>query len=69
MLNYALEQVTRLTNVSQVYLHVQTSNIAAVGFYKAHGFAVADTVQDYYKRIEPTTAYLLQLDINRKSDA
>lgn len=59
MLQYALEQVSKRTNVSQVYLHVQTSNEEAVAFYLNHGFEIAETVEGYYKRIEPSSAHVL----------
>jgi ribosomal protein S18 acetylase RimI-like enzyme len=40
-------------------LHVQTSNDAALEFYKKFGFTVTDTIKDYYKRIDPPDCFVL----------
>ncbi len=39
---------------------VQTSNDAALAFYPKFGFVATATIPEYYKRIEPTTAVLLE---------
>ncbi|OWZ18643.1 Acetyltransferase [Phytophthora megakarya] len=46
--------------VVQVYLHVQTSNTAALRFYRSHGFEVTQILRDYYKRLEPPDCYVLR---------
>ncbi|EGZ12990.1 hypothetical protein PHYSODRAFT_513686 [Phytophthora sojae] len=46
--------------VAQVYLHVQTSNKAALRFYIAHGFEATQILRNYYKRIEPPDCYVLR---------
>ncbi|KAE9042356.1 hypothetical protein PR003_g1661 [Phytophthora rubi] len=46
--------------VAQVYLHVQTSNNAALRFYLAHGFEATQILRNYYKRIEPPDCYVLR---------
>lgn len=46
--------------IEAVYLHVQTNNEAAIAFYNKFGFEIADTIKDYYKRIEPPDCYVLQ---------
>ncbi|OWA53874.1 putative N-acetyltransferase san [Hypsibius exemplaris] len=43
-----------------VVLHVQVNNEAALAFYKAHGFEIIDRTEQYYKRIEPADAFLLE---------
>ncbi|KAJ8544201.1 hypothetical protein ON010_g12066 [Phytophthora cinnamomi] len=46
--------------VVQVYLHVQTSNAAALRFYLAHGFEATQILRNYYKGIEPPDCYVLR---------
>ena len=46
--------------------HVQVNNEGAIAFYKKFGFEVVDKKQNYYKRIEPADAFVLQK--NLKSD-
>lgn len=43
-----------------VTLHVQINNEAALAFYKKFGFEVIGVSEQYYKRIEPADAYLLE---------
>ncbi|RLN36647.1 hypothetical protein BBI17_002676 [Phytophthora kernoviae] len=45
--------------IMQVYLHVQTSNTAALRFYFAHGFEATQVLRNYYKHIEPPDCYIL----------
>ena len=46
-----------------VTLHVQTSNEAALEFYKKSGFEVVGKSELYYKRIDPPDAFLLEKKI------
>lgn len=46
--------------IDYIYLHVQINNTGAIEFYKKFGFEVVDTKEDYYKRIEPSSAYVLR---------
>ncbi|GMF36520.1 unnamed protein product [Phytophthora fragariaefolia] len=50
--------------VGQVYLHVQTSNTAALRFYLAHGFEATQILRNYYKRIKPPDCYVLRRQLN-----
>ncbi|KAG3010159.1 hypothetical protein JG687_00004177 [Phytophthora cactorum] len=47
-------------SVVQVYLHVQTSNTAALRFYRSHGFEATQILRNYYKRIDPPDCYVLR---------
>ncbi|XP_015786021.1 N-alpha-acetyltransferase 50 [Tetranychus urticae] len=57
VLNYAQEN-----NLDGLFLHVQVNNDTALTFYKKFGFEIIDTKENYYKRIEPSAAYVLQKD-------
>jgi len=59
LLKYTLENAAQDTRVKMIHLHVQTSNEEAKAFYLHHGFEEIRVVEDYYKRIEPTSAFFL----------
>lgn len=40
--------------------HVQENNEVALAFYKKFGFEIVEKKKDYYKRIEPSDAYVLK---------
>ena len=66
LLNHILKIAKENDKVKEVYLHVQTNNDAARKFYKENfEFIEAETIPNYYKRIEPSDCYLLRLTINR----
>uniref|UniRef100_A0A914YHA9 N-terminal methionine N(alpha)-acetyltransferase NatE n=1 Tax=Panagrolaimus superbus TaxID=310955 RepID=A0A914YHA9_9BILA len=64
LISHVLALCEKDTNIESVYLHVQSSNEAAMEFYKKFGFEVVDNVKNYYKRIEPNDAYLLEKAVN-----
>jgi N-alpha-acetyltransferase 50 len=45
--------------VKSLYLHVQTTNQEAVGWYTKRGFVIEQTVEGYYRNIEDRDAYIL----------
>lgn len=47
--------------------HVQVNNQSALEFYKKFGFSVIATEKQYYKRIEPSDAYVLEKDLTQSS--
>jgi hypothetical protein len=51
-----------------LFRHVQVNNEGAIAFYKKFGFEVVDLKQNYYKRIEPADAYVLQKNLKITSD-
>ncbi|OZJ02210.1 hypothetical protein BZG36_04717 [Bifiguratus adelaidae] len=61
LLDHILKYAKSSTNprIHDIYLHVQTSNKEALSFYQKAGFEVKETVQNYYRNIEPRDAYLL----------
>ncbi len=61
MLEQVLTKVeAKYPSVVRVYLHVQVSNTLALDFYKRFGFVSGGIIPDYYKRITPTEAELLE---------
>lgn len=50
-----------------MYRHVQVNNEGAIDFYKKFGFEIVATKQQYYKRIEPADAHVLQKTVNPQS--
>jgi len=44
--------------------HVQLNNEEAIHFYQRFGFKIAGTKEDYYKRIDPPHAYILEKDLS-----
>ncbi|KJE95177.1 Nat13 protein [Capsaspora owczarzaki ATCC 30864] len=60
MLQHVLKECDHhLNTVESVYLHVQVGNEDALAFYKKFGFVVTETLDQYYKRIEPAGAHVL----------
>jgi len=61
-----LERVLRtvreaLPEVVLARLHVQINNTDAIRFYAKHGFAVVAEIAEYYRRVEPRAAAVLEL--------
>ncbi|KAL0956367.1 hypothetical protein HGRIS_002515 [Hohenbuehelia grisea] len=47
-------------HIDRVYLHVQLSNDDAKRFYEKHGFKVIGVHENYYKKIVPHDAWILE---------
>lgn len=45
------------------FSHVQINNDTAIEFYKKFGFEIVETKKNYYKRIEPADAHVLELKL------
>jgi len=60
MMRHLEEKVREKGGIAKIYLHVWTISQEALDFYKALGFQVTDEVADYYKDLDPQTAYLLE---------
>ena len=43
-----------------VLTNVQVNNESAIEFYKKFGFNIVETKEQYYKRIEPADAHVLE---------
>lgn len=60
MLNHVLNICEKDGTFDNIYLHVQISNESAIDFYRKFGFEIIETKKNYYKRIEPADAHVLQ---------
>jgi hypothetical protein len=47
------------------YRHVQINNETALSFYEKFAFEIISTATDYYQRLEPSDAYLLERKLNK----
>ena len=48
---------------------MQISNESAIDFYQKFGFEIIETKKNYYKRIEPADAHVLQKSLRSPSAA
>jgi len=49
--------------IVRVQLHVQENNEDARRFYERHGFTLIGTEKEYYKKIEPRGAWVLEKEV------
>jgi len=56
----ALKVGSKSKPLVSLYMHVQTSNTDARRFYERHGFIEVGKIDDYYKKIEPHDAWVLE---------
>jgi N-alpha-acetyltransferase 50 len=60
LLESVLASLDKHPNVVRVYLHVHTVNETALAFYSKFGFVSGGVIADYYKKITPPDAVLLE---------
>ena len=68
-MNHILNQITQWdqsNQISSVFLHVQTNNEEAIKFYERFGFSVVTEVENYYPRLTPSNAYILEKQLNNE---
>ncbi|EAU91495.1 N-acetyltransferase NAT13 [Coprinopsis cinerea okayama7 len=53
--------------IQKIYLHVQVSNEDAKRFYERHGFTEVGIHKDYYKKISPPDAWVLEKRVTAES--
>ncbi|KAJ3964880.1 N-acetyltransferase NAT13 [Lentinula raphanica] len=51
------------SRIDKIYLHVQISNTEAKKLYERHGFKEAGVHQNYYKKLVPRDAWIMELNI------
>lgn len=59
MLKHVLDYASK-KGIDYIYMHVQSNNTGAIEFYQKFGFEIVDTREDYYKKIEPSSALVLK---------
>lgn len=67
MLKHVFHLVDNDPSITSIYLHVQVNNQDAIKFYERHGFSKVSTAENYYKKVEPTDAYLVERRVRDKS--
>ncbi|TFK23654.1 N-acetyltransferase NAT13 [Coprinopsis marcescibilis] len=50
--------------IGSIYLHVQVGNDDAKRFYERHGFKQVSVHKDYYKKLTPADAWILELPLD-----
>lgn len=68
MLQHVLKICDEDGNFDNVFLHVQVSNEGAIKFYEKFGFEIVEEKKNYYKRIEPADAYVLQKSFRKTGE-
>ncbi|CAI8006173.1 N-alpha-acetyltransferase 50 [Geodia barretti] len=63
LLNHVLQKARDHGNIDNIYLHVQINNEDALAFYRKFDFHSVETKEQYYKRIDPPHAHVLQKDM------
>ncbi|XP_022326638.1 N-alpha-acetyltransferase 50-like [Crassostrea virginica] len=66
MVEHVLKICEEDNNFDNVFLHVQINNEGAIRFYEKFGFEIVEEKKNYYKRIEPADAYVLQKSFRKK---
>uniref|UniRef100_A0AC35UAY0 N-acetyltransferase domain-containing protein n=1 Tax=Rhabditophanes sp. KR3021 TaxID=114890 RepID=A0AC35UAY0_9BILA len=64
LIDYVFDICKKIPSITRICLHVQTSNEVALKFYKKLGFQIKDTLKDYYRKIDVTSAYLLVKELS-----
>ncbi|ORZ13981.1 acyl-CoA N-acyltransferase, partial [Absidia repens] len=64
LLQHIIDQAQLQPTITQIYLHVQTVNTAALAFYHQHGFREVALVRGYYRLANNNDAYVVVRNIN-----
>ncbi|VDP92486.1 unnamed protein product [Echinostoma caproni] len=63
MLKHVVKFCRKQGGVKSIYLHVHVENAGAVAFYKHFGFDITGEIEDYYRCVEPKSAYILEKNL------
>ncbi|KAJ5742777.1 uncharacterized protein N7511_011178 [Penicillium nucicola] len=61
--NYRVSELVKHYNIRAVTAHVHEANEDAMNWYLARGFKVDGHVDDYYRRLKPSGAKIVRLDL------
>ncbi len=64
-MKHVLDYCEKDGNIDSIYLHVQVNNDVALAFYNKFNFEVLERKEQYYKRIEPSDAFVLSKKIEK----
>ncbi|KAJ5143539.1 uncharacterized protein N7515_002326 [Penicillium bovifimosum] len=62
--SYRLSEIVKHYNIRSVAAHVHEANEEGLKWYIARGFRVDGNVADYYRRLKPSGAIIVRLDLN-----
>lgn len=65
LLQWVIAKAHATPSISQVCLHVQTSNLEGLSFYEKFGFQILHTCPDYYPQLDVASAHYLVLRIEK----
>jgi len=63
MMRHILSVAKHDDRIQSIYLHVKVDNELAIQFYERFGFAVKELKKNYYVRMEPPDAYVMELKL------
>ncbi|EUB62080.1 N-alpha-acetyltransferase 50 [Echinococcus granulosus] len=64
LLRHVLRKCTKNKQVKSIYLHVHIENDAAVRFYEKFDFQITRKIENYYHRLSPQDAYILEKQLD-----
>lgn len=62
MISMIKDHYRRTEMVKRIMLHVHVENEKAISFYLKNAFRILNVVPDYYRKLNPSSAYLLMFD-------
>ncbi|KAI2710371.1 hypothetical protein CBS147332_6072 [Penicillium roqueforti] len=63
--SYRVSELVRHYNICSVTAHVHEANEEGLEWYIARGFKIDGDVAEYYRRLKPSGAKIVRLDLNR----
>ena len=67
LLRHVLRKCLKIKQVQSIYLHVHIENDAAVKFYENFGFEITGKIENYYHRLSPQDAYILEKQLDHST--
>ncbi len=64
LLRHVLHKCMKNKQIQSIYLHVHIENEEAVKFYQKFGFEITSKVENYYHRLDPQDAYILEKQLD-----